>query len=123
MSATTLTIIVVVDIIVVTLVLAKLLGPVAEPKAKELLKAGAKVIDVRSLAEFNTGHLRNALNIPYDEISRRIETAVPDKSTPLLVHCLSGGRSAIAKGVLRRKGYLQAYNLGSLARARRIVES
>ncbi len=112
-----------VDVVVVAFVLFKVLGPVSEAKAKELLKAGAKIIDVRSLAEFNSGHLRAAVNIPYDEVGQRIESVVPDKATPVLVHCLSGGRSAIAKGALRRKGYTQVHNLGSLNRAKRIVES
>lgn len=123
MDAKIITIFIVLDVVVVALVLFKVLGPVSEAKAKELLKAGAKIIDVRSLAEFNSGHLQAAVNIPYDEVSRRIEAVVPDKSTPLLVYCLSGGRSAIAKGGLRKKGYMQAYNLGSLNRAKRIVES
>jgi phage shock protein E len=122
MDTKLLVIFVVVDAIVFALVLFKVLGPVSQSKARELLQAGAKVIDVRSLAEFNSGHVRIALNIPGDEISRRIEAVVPDKSTPLLVHCLSGGRSAIAKGALRRMGYTQVHNLGSLSRARRIVE-
>lgn len=114
---------VVFDAIVVLIVLKKVLGPVSEAKARQLLQAGAKIIDVRSLAEFNAGHLRGALHIPYDEIGRRIETVVPDKSTPLLVHCLHGGRSAVAKGALRHKGYRQVHNLGSLNRARKIVEA
>ena len=114
---------VVVDAVVVLLVLKKVLGPVSEAKARQLFQAGAKVIDVRSLAEFNSGHIRGAVNIPYDEIGVRIETVAPDKSTPLLVHCLSGGRSAVARGALRRKGYTQVHNLGSLNRARKIVEA
>ena len=97
-------------------------GRLSEAAAKELLKAGAKVIDVRSPREFNSGHLRDAVNIPYREVGQRIEAIVPDKSTPLLVHCLGGGRSAIARSALRRKGYTQVHNLGSLGRARRIVE-
>jgi len=46
---------------------------------------------------------------------------VPDKSRALLLHCLSGGRSAIAKRQLRNMGYANAFNLGSLSRARRLV--
>jgi len=39
-----------------------------------------------------------------------------------LVHCLSGGRSAVAKMQLRRLGYRNVYNLGSLGRAKQIVD-
>jgi len=41
----------------------------------------------------------------------------------LLLHCLSGGRSGIARGQLRSLGYPNAFNLGSFARAEKIVRS
>lgn len=95
---------------------------IPEAKAKQLLASGARVIDVRSPGEFSSGHVRNAVNLPLGELSRHIHALAPDKSTPLLVHCLSGGRSAIARGKLRRLGYQQVHNLGSLNRAKQIVE-
>lgn len=123
MDAKTLTLIVIVDVIVVALLLVRAFGQVSVVKAKALLQGGAKVIDVRSPEEFNSGHLRAALNIPYREVGQRIEAVVPDKATPILVYCLSGGRSAVARSALRGKGYAQVYNLGSLKRAKQVVES
>ena len=82
MDAKLIAVIVIVDAIVIGLVLTKLVRRVPEAKAKELLRAGAKLIDVRSLEEFNSGHLRNAVNIPYNEISARITAVAPDKSKP-----------------------------------------
>jgi rhodanese-related sulfurtransferase len=55
-------------------------------------------------------------------VSEGIGKVTPDKQRPVLLHCLSGGRSSIARGVLKRMGY-RAYNLGSLGRARRLVSS
>ena len=88
-----------------------------------MLQAGAKVVDVRSPEEFDSGHVNGAVNIPLDELGQRIARIAPDKSAPLLIHCLSGGRSAIATNSLRRSGYTRAQNLGGLGRAKRIVES
>jgi phage shock protein E len=81
------------------------------------------LLDVRTVEEFRSGHVKGAINVPYQEVGGRIASLAPDKSTTVLVYCLSGGRSGIAKSVLRRLGYSEAHNLGSLRRAQRIVES
>ena len=91
-------------------------------QARELLARGATVIDVRSPAEFNSGHVPNAINLPLDTLTERIQAVVKDQDAPVLLHCLSGGRSALARRRLRRLGYSRAYNLGSLDRAQRVVE-
>ena len=44
-----------------------------------------------------------------------------DKNQTLLLHCASGMRSGIAKDTLKSLGYANVFNLGSLARARKIV--
>ena len=103
--------------------LLKRLVQVSAGEAKQLLKSGARVIDVRSRAEFNAGRVKGAVNVPLDELPARIGSVAPDKQAPLLLHCLSGTRSAMARSSLRRLGYARVYNLGSLGRARRIVES
>lgn len=100
-----------------------MMRPVSVAEARRLLQAGAKVIDVRSRGEFSSGHVKGAVNVPLDELGRRIGSIAPDKSAPLLLHCLSGARSGMAKRSLRGEGYTQVHNLGSLQRARQIVES
>jgi phage shock protein E len=91
--------------------------------ARERLKQGALVIDVRTVAEFQAGHLANAVNIPLDELKTGLPRRFPDRSTVLLLHCRSGRRSGIAEGQLHELGYTNAFNLGSFAQARKIVES
>ena len=44
-----------------------------------------------------------------------------DKNQILMLHCLSGGRSEIAKRILKGSGYTQVFNLGPYGRAGRIV--
>ena len=46
---------------------------------------------------------------------------VPDKNQVMLLHCQSGMRSAVAVGKLKSIGYANAFNLGSLSRAKAIV--
>jgi phage shock protein E len=88
--------------------------------ARKLLAAGTLVIDVRSPEEFRNGHVPSAINIPLGELRERLPQQVKEPSQPLLVHCLGGGRSAIAQQQLKRLGYANVFNLGSLARARQL---
>ncbi len=101
----------------------KRLSFVSAAVAQRHLKQGALVIDVRSPGEFHSGHLAAAINIPLGELRASLPLRVPDKSQTLLVHCLSGGRSAIARQQLKSLGYANVFNLGSLARAKTIVNA
>lgn len=70
---------------------------------------GAVLVDVRSPAEYRGGHLPGALNIPVNELSRRLDEVPEDR--PVVVYCRSGARSARAAGLLRERGR-SAYDLG-----------
>ncbi len=75
---------------------------VSAEAAQKLLRQGALVIDVRSHEEFQEGCLPGAINIPLGELRDGLPRRMKDKSQPLLLHCLSGGRSGIARGQLNR---------------------
>ena len=94
---------------------------VSAEKACRLLRQGALVVDVRGPGEFNGGHLRGAVNIPLGELSHELPRRAPDKTQVLLLHCLSGTRSGIAKQQLKGLGYSNVFNLGSYARAEKLV--
>jgi phage shock protein E len=79
------------------------------------------VLDVRTPAEYASGHIDGALNLPIDELATRIGSVVPDKDTSIKVHCQSGGRSARAKKLLDQWGYANVEDLGSLAHAREVL--
>jgi phage shock protein E len=98
-------------------------GLVSEQEARRLLASGALVIDVRSEDEFRQKHLSAAINIPLDQLPQKIAVKVPDKEKVLLLHCLAGGRSGLARRKLRQLGYNRSYNLGSFNRAARLVEA
>ncbi|HZR21537.1 MAG TPA: rhodanese-like domain-containing protein [Verrucomicrobiae bacterium] len=99
----------------------KRLALVSPEVAREWLKRGGKVIDVRSEAEFQEKHLPGVLNIPLHCLRDQIGRHAPGKEQAILLHCLSGGRSGIGKSALRKMGYRNAFNLGSYGRAQKIL--
>jgi phage shock protein E len=107
--------------VVVGFILFKRLSQISSKTARAHLLQGALVVDVRSNAEFQAHHLPNALHIPLEEIETLIARRVRDKNQILLVHCESGMRSQTARRKLMHLGYTHAFNLGSYARAERIV--
>ena len=91
--------------------------------ARQHLQAGALVVDVRSPDEFQGGHLPNAINIPLGRLREELPRQVPDQSRVLLLHCLSGTRSAVARQQAKRLGYPNVFNLGSYGRAENLVRA
>jgi phage shock protein E len=71
------------------------------------------IIDVRSPGEFATGHVRGSVNIPLERFADDVGKAVPDKSTPVILCCASGGRSGMACSFMQQMGYQQVSNGGS----------
>lgn len=80
-----------------------------------------KLIDVRTIQEFGSGHVQNARNIPLHYLLEKIDKIAPNKETPILLYCRSGSRSGHGKKVLEGKGYKTVLNLGSLHRATEIM--
>lgn len=101
--------------------LLKRLTLVRPDTARDWLKKGATVIDVRSDREFRGGHLPGAVSMPLDRLCDEIARIAPNKEQPLLLHCLSGTRSGMGKASLRKRGYHNVFNLGSYGRAERIL--
>ena len=115
------TIIVVFGVVLAAFFVWKQFSFVSAEVARKHLAEGALVIDVRSPEEFRSGHAANAVNIPLGALQERVPQLVKDKNQVLLVHCLSGGRSAVAMQQLKRMGYLNTFNLGSFRRAKQLV--
>jgi rhodanese-related sulfurtransferase len=61
------------------------------------------IVDVRSKGEFQSGHLRNSINIPLDSLQSNLSRLKKDK--PVITCCASGMRSGSAKNILKSKGY------------------
>lgn len=76
----------------------------------ELLKNGAQIIDVRTPAEFNGGHIKGAKNIPLQSLGQNLGKI--SKGKPIITCCASGARSAAAKNILQNSGFTDVYNGG-----------
>ena len=68
------------------------------------------VIDVRTKEEYEKSHVKDAINIPYDQIDKNIGI---NKKNIVLVYCQSGNRSNIAYNTLKGLGF-DVYDLGSI---------
>jgi len=98
-----------------------LINDLSKDSARNMIREGAVVIDVRSEDEYQNAHIETAVNIPLNEISSKIGAVAGDKNKVILLHCRSGSRSFIGKRILKRMNYRNVYNLGSFGRAERMV--
>ena len=76
-------------------------------EAAKILKDNPKavVLDIRTLAEFNEGHIPNAINIDYKADSFESELGKLDRETTYVMHCRSGRRSANSFETFKKLGF------------------
>ena len=77
---------------------------------KALVNNGALIIDVRSVGEFTSGHIKGSSNIPAEIIQNKI-AELKRKGKPIITVCRSGARSGMAQATLTAAG-IEAYNGG-----------
>jgi phage shock protein E len=82
---------------------------------------GPIIIDVRTAAEWTTGHLEGAVRIPYEQIGDGINLVTTDKKSKIYLYCRSGRRSAIAVDTLKKAGYENLINLESVENASKVL--
>ena len=70
------------------------------------------VIDVRTEAEWNTGHLEGALHIEWQDILNISSDIKKDEE--IFLYCRSGNRSGKATKILLEAGYINTKNAGSI---------
>ena len=77
-------------------------GPLDAQASLELLHSGTDIflLDVRTRAEYDRGHIPNAVLIPVDELERRLAEIPEDR--PLVIVCRTGRRAAWAFEQLRK---------------------
>ncbi len=71
----------------------------------------AVILDVRTPGEFEKGHLEHAINIDWNGNDFDSRISELDKSQPVFVYCLSGGRSADAADKMRQQGFTKVYEM------------
>ncbi|MGZ3898787.1 MAG: rhodanese-like domain-containing protein [Bacteroidia bacterium] len=90
--------------------LKSIFGITSKTNYKDLVKNGAKIIDVRTRKEFASGHIKGSINFPLNELKDHVRILKED--SVLITCCASGLRSASAKSVLKSLGYNHVYNGG-----------
>ncbi|MDH5277167.1 MAG: rhodanese-like domain-containing protein [Gammaproteobacteria bacterium] len=84
-------------------------------------RSGAPIVDVREPDEFADGHIPGAVNIPrgllefevdgHPAVANRTAEALSHRELPVVLYCLSGGRSALAAEALQRLGFVAPVSL------------
>lgn len=72
------------------------------------------ILDVRTESEYASGHIKGSILLPYDEISIKAETVLPNKNKKILIYCRSGNRSSIAAKELSELGYTDIIDFGGI---------
>ena len=72
------------------------------------------VVDVRTLEEYNEGHIPNAISVPLETIENEAEAKLKNKDDLILVYCRSGRRSREAALKLIEKGYTNVIDFGGI---------
>ena len=88
----------------------KLLGLGDKIDFAQLVMTGATIVDVRTKAEYQQGHIKGSVNIPLDSISNHLSKFKTDQT--IITCCASGMRSAAAKNILKSNGFTEVHNGG-----------
>ena len=92
---------------------------ISKEEAVSLIDEGALLVDVRSVTEYEQGHIDDAINIDVQEIlnlkdSLNYNNMSISKNKKIIVYCRSGSRSSSAAKKLIELGYTNIYDLGSI---------
>ena len=85
-------------------------------EAKQIMdsEAGYIILDTRTQAEYDEGHIPGAIVISHDEITEKAEEVLTDKNQLILVYCRSGRRSKLAAEALVKLGYTNIKEFGGI---------
>ena len=72
------------------------------------------ILDVRTIAEYESGHSPGAICVPNETIASTEIPELPDKNQLILVYCRSGNRSKQAAGKLAKIGYTNVVEFGGI---------
>jgi rhodanese-related sulfurtransferase len=84
---------------------------VGPAEAVRLMNQGAVLVDVRSQAEFDSGHILDARHLPQEQVAQAAETLKRFKDKVVITCCESGMRSGAAARVLTTQGFTKVVNL------------
>jgi len=83
-----------------------------EKVAWQQIKQGAIIVDTRTAKEFSEGHLKDAINIPFDVAVEQFLARGISKDSQIVLYCRSGNRAGKALKALKKAGYTKLHNGG-----------
>ncbi len=69
------------------------------------------ILDVRTPAEYQAGHIKNSILIPVQVLTAEYKKILEYKDKPVLIYCRSGNRSVTASKILLENGFKPIYNM------------
>ena len=84
---------------------ARGIGRYSPEEAKERVKSGSVLLDVRTAAERKQSSIAGSIHIPLHELSQKMKTLEKFKSREVIVYCASGARSSSAAVQLKKAGF------------------
>lgn len=109
------------SILLITVFLSEIMTAAAQSKREKvpsqefenIMRAlsDEQIVDVRTPEEFSKGYIEGAFNIDINGPEFKKQMSALDKSKPVLIYCLSGGRSEKAAGIMRKQGFARVVEL------------
>lgn len=93
---------------------------IERPDFAAIAKGGATIIDVRTIAEYRSGSIKGAKNIPLNNLDSKMNQLIK-KNRPVIAFCRSGNRSRMAVSRLKASG-IEAYNGGSIFQLQSVLK-
>jgi len=69
------------------------------------------LLDVRTVEEFESGHIRNSINIPHEILLSNIDLVSEYNDEPLVVYCRSGKRASLVIEALKKHGFTNVVDI------------
>ena len=88
-------------------------------KIKKILHL-ATIVDVRTVAEYRSGHFTGAMNVPVEKISKSANR-LGDKVSPKIIYCASGSRARQAARIMKSMGFSSVHIGGTLAQMQKLT--
>ncbi len=107
-------------VIAVLGILKNVLGKTDNKLLREAVKKDPFLVDVRTTAEFDSGTVAGAINIPLDKLPQQLEKFTGKET--IVVFCRSGNRSGKAKDILEQKGFRNIVNGGSWQNVKKVID-
>lgn len=107
--------------IILSLVSLSIHAQIADADTLRSLTARKVTVDVRTVEEYNEGHIESSINIPLQTMGDSIESLKHYEK--VIVICRSGKRSAKAKAELEEAGFTNVYNGGGWEHLKAILEA